>query len=75
MTHYKSLEMEHNSHMTIGILLHILGSGGCTYRNKEYELGATVNIAVAPKYDRCDECKCIRGKLKKKHKVIQLSRN
>ena len=57
--------MEHNSHMIIGILLHILGSGGCTYRNREYEPGATVNIAVAPKYDRCDECKCIRGKLKK----------
>lgn len=50
MTHYKSLEMEHNSHMIIGILLHILGSGGCTYRNREYEPGATVNIAVAPKY-------------------------
>lgn len=65
MTHYKSLEMEHNSHMIIGILLHILGSGGCTYRNNEYEPGATVNIAVAPKYDRCDECKCIRGKFKK----------
>lgn len=52
-THNKSVVMEER------------GSGGCTYRNKEYEPGATVNIAVAPKYDRCDECKCIRGKFKK----------
>lgn len=57
-----SLDLEAHD---VSVMMEKRGSKVCINRNEEYKPGTTVNIAVAPKYDRCDKCKCIKGKFRK----------
>ena len=59
-----ALYLPENQTVDLVLFDYVLGSK-CTYGGEEYVKGTTLDIPVEPNYERCDRCKCIRGKFRK----------